>query len=114
VARRSKTRVHLYSEGGFLVRGTRDPHEALKLAVAADEDFVLGGYYCTPDWEDGIHEEGSIDILADTMHAWLKCAHPGRYRIVPVNPRAFDDCTWRTYPAGSGGNGTFDAVEFRP
>lgn len=97
--RRSKTRVHWYADGGFLVRGTLDPHEALRLAVV-DGGVELADRLDAPHWVEA------------SMHRWLKNARPGQYRIVPVGPNSSDDCTWRTWPGS--GVGSFDAVEFHP
>jgi hypothetical protein len=94
-------------EGGFLVRGTLDPVAALGLALADG-----GGDVVTVTSTD------PVDSIAAGAYWWLRRARPGRYRVVPVNPRAFDDCTWRTWPCNPGGGrnqrGTFDAVEFTP
>lgn len=100
--------MHWYSEGGFLVRGTLDRHKALALAVADPEAESHGL----------VDKDDTAEWLAGSMYRWLKRARPGRYRVVPVNPYAFDGCTWRAWLCNPGGGrnqrGTFDAVEFTP
>lgn len=105
---RTKTAVHHYHDGGFLVRGTLDPMEALKLAIAQDEDCQIVGYYTTPDWDK--IDPRDIDMLAGLLHRLLAVARPGLYRVVPA-PHDID-LNWHVWPASQRGPGAFEAVEF--
>jgi len=107
--KRTKTAVHIYREDGFLVRGTLDPMEALKLAIEEDEDCRIAGYYTTPDWD--VIDPRDIDMLADILHGHLATARPGLYRVVPA-PRDDDDYRWYVWPADARGPGVFEGVEF--
>lgn len=107
--KRSETAVHIYREDGFLVRGTLDPMEALKLAIEEDEDCQIAGYFTTPDWD--VINPRDVDMLADILHGLLAAARPGLYRIVPA-PRDDDDYSWFARPVDARGPGVFEGVEF--
>jgi hypothetical protein len=125
--KRSKTCVYFYREEGFLVRGTLDPMEALKLAIAIDSEHRIGGY-----WQDvivaereGIEEfpprrDGDpanwVRLFGDHLHALLAAAQPSLYRIVPVGPNHYladEGYAWLAQRADAYGPGVFKAVEFR-
>jgi hypothetical protein len=113
VSKRAKTAVHFYLEDGFLVRGTLDPHEALKLAVAHDDDFEMR-YWCAEmacrnDDDDPTADD--VSALADLCHELIREARPGLYRIVPAQPDD-DEYSWFCRPASAPGRGVFEAVSF--
>jgi hypothetical protein len=117
VAKRSKNAVHFYLEDGFLVRGTLDPQEALKLAVAHDDDFTERYWAAEEagrmtDEPDENPNPDAITALANTCHELLADARPGLYRIVPA-PRDDDEYTWFCRPASTRGPGVFEAVSFQ-
>jgi hypothetical protein len=117
---RPKTAVHFYLEDGFLVRGTLDPHEALKLAVASGE--FEEHYWCAEEsgreWDDDqlSPDPETVTALGDVCHQLLSESRPGLYRIVPVGPndwRRDDGYAWMVHRAVRRGLGVFEAVEFR-
>lgn len=117
--KRSKTCVHFYREEGFLVRGTLDPMEALKLAISTDSEHRIGGYWMDvifaerhgepfPRRPDGDPAEW-VRLFGDHLHALIASARPGLYRFVPTQD---EDYAWYVWPAKERGPGVFEAVEF--
>lgn len=118
--KRTKTAVRHYHDGGFLVRGTLDPMEALKIAISIDSEHRIGDY-----WGDVIYAERHgepfprrpdgepaewVRLFGDHLHSLLANARPGLYRVVPA-PQD-DDLSWYVWPAKQRGPGVFEAVEF--
>lgn len=111
---RTKTAVHFFLEGGFLVRGTLDPHTALKLAVEEADAYQLG-YCCEmaqrPDDDSDEPDPECIRDLGDLCHALIANAKPGLYRIVP-SPPDNDEYGWFMWGANKRGPGVFEGVVF--
>jgi hypothetical protein len=124
--KRSKVCAYFYREEGFLVRGTLDPMEALKLALAVDSEHRIGGYWMDvivaerhgepfPQRPDGDPAEW-VRVFGDHLHAVLKTARPGLYRIIPVGPNhhlADDGYAWLSRRVDECGPGVFEGVEFQ-
>jgi len=112
---RTRTAVHWFSEGGFLVRGTLDPHTALQFAVNEGEPWHLGNAFemgSRPDEENGDQPTSEeIGELRDRLHGYLSTAKPGLYRIVPAHPDN-DEYGWFIHPARTRGRGVFEGVAF--
>lgn len=112
---RDKYGVDFMSEGDFLVRGTLDPMEALRLAVEEDIDCVIAGFYTTPEQED--LDPKDVQLLAEELHERLQKARPGYYRKVHCLPGSDGDWegwTWQLNYASGPGRGAFPGVYFRP
>lgn len=116
-----KVCVHFYLEEGFLVRGTLDPMEALKRAVATDSEYRIGDYWAERaervDDDNLVGDEAKyVKLFGDHLHRLLQRAKPGLYRIVPVgpnNPLADDGYAWVSKRVNQRGPGAFEGVEFR-
>ncbi|ACU39379.1 hypothetical protein [Actinosynnema mirum] len=109
--------VHFFEEDGFLVRGTLDPREALRLAVAHDEDFEIAYQTAAeagrdPDRPGATPLPATVDELADLCHDLLAEARPGLYRIVPARPNNHG-YSWFCHTARERGLGVFEGVMFR-
>lgn len=114
--------VHFLSDGGFVVRGTMDVHEALALVVddeGFDErfDFDLAGVAPPrpgiegPDYK--IAPE-AVAQMADRCYEWIKGAKPGLYRMNPasIGDREDERITWWLRPVDSPGRGVWRGVLF--
>lgn len=117
--------VDFMTEGEILVRGTLDPHEALKLLFEEDPEDV--------DWrlDDRLYEvarprEGisgdpeptkkAVDAFADWLHGLLERPHCRYWRKVnclPSSEGEFEGWSWALHPAEQGKPGAFPGVEFR-
>lgn len=110
---RTKTAVHAFTEGGFIVRGTLDPMTALRLAVAELDDCQLGGVIydgCRPVmWEEHTPTPDEISKCADRIYELLAEARPGLWRFVPTQD---DDYAWFVRGARNRGPGVFEGVSF--
>lgn len=112
--KRSKTAVHAFTEGGFIVRGTLDPMKALSLAVDELDDYQFGNYIydgCRPILDDvGDPTPEQIAGCADQIYALLAEARPGLYRFVPTQD---EDYAWYVRGAHQRGPGVFEGVSFQ-
>lgn len=113
MTRQRKPGVDLMTEGQILVRGTRDPMEALRLYVDClhiqDPDILYG---VTPDGGDP--DLCAVECMADRLHYMLATARPGLYRKIHCLPSSllYDECAWQIGFAKAKGPGVFEAVYF--
>jgi len=115
--------VEVMNDGEILVRGTLDPHEALKVAFSEEWDDL------PHDFDDALFEtarprEGidtyqlsdkAINALADLLFVLLDCAHCQYWRKIPCHPSSYSaDNGWayEVRPAEQGKSGAFPGVMF--
>lgn len=118
--RRTKTAVYPLNEGGFMVRGTDDPTEALRIAVDGLPD---GDYYNLDEVVAGIARDAYDTTLTDEDKALnaADAAHFFKNRLDPQNHRAgllrispchCGDHGWHWDTAKAPGHGVFKGVVF--
>lgn len=123
MSKRSRFAVYFLKEdGGFVVRGTEDPHAALALAVAEfDEqypydDMLAGVAPPMPGIEPDDYEiePDAIAEMADCCHQWIATARPGLYRIRVANPSDQETygVSWWLNQASKRGPGVWLGVQF--
>ena len=118
---RSKTAVHNLSEGGFMVRGTTDPREAIRLAVESpDQPYEMEDAICglRPSWfEDPKRAQHAEAFKADAAHYFARLLDPknqriGWLRISPCGGNCGEHSWhWDDSPTGPG-RGNFQGVIF--
>ncbi|QIN94377.1 hypothetical protein SEA_ABBA_48 [Arthrobacter phage Abba] len=117
MSKRPKTAVHAFSEGGFMVRGTTDPTEAIRLAVEAVdvcemEDITAPlqpSWYDDPDREDW-RESFKLDA-ANYFARLLVNARVGWLRISPCGGNCGEHA-WHWQDVSGPGRGNFQGVIF--
>jgi hypothetical protein len=118
--RRTKTAIHTLVEGGFLVRGTDDPTEALRVAV---DELPNGDYWELDDLVAGIARDADDETLTDEDKAInaVDAAHYFANRLNPQNhtaglmrmaPCFCGDHSWHWMEAKAPGRGVFKGVVF--
>jgi hypothetical protein len=118
--RRTRTAVYGMIEGGFMVRGTDDPTEALRIAVDALPD---GDYYDLDEMVRGIARDGYDETLTDEDKALnaVDAAHYFANRLQPrnhtrgllrISPCHCGDHGWHWDTAKAPGHGVFKGVVF--
>lgn len=132
---RTKYAVDYMSEGDWLVRGTLDPMEALRLVVDElgdgwatdrllwgvsretwpdDIDFVLPDRAGKPRYGDV--DQTAVGLMAGYLYELLEKARPGLYRKVHCLPSSEgyqEGCSWELGYAKTKGPGVFEGVFFR-
>lgn len=108
--KRSKTSVHFLVEEGILVRGTLDPHEALRLAIDSNDGYL---YDCVRD----VDRKAPIDPVMITafgnhLHGLLSGAKPGLYRMNVAREDDWQGCAWYLGHGRQRGRGVFEGVTF--
>jgi hypothetical protein len=127
MATKTKTTVDDMAEGEFLVRGTQDPMEALRLVVDVMHenwtqdmlDGVAPGqiYRLGQGLVDNEPNQDAIDYLAAWLYGMLEAAQPGLYRKVNCLPGSFGEgegWRWQLGFAKTKGPGVFEGVLFPP
>lgn len=111
--KRLKIVAHPLVGGGFIVRGTLDPMEALKIAAVHGDDGHFG-----PGWQavrvfpgESARSEAPLHVqaLADYCHTLLGNARSGLWRIVPSNDED-EDYSWSFREASQRARGVFEGV----
>lgn len=123
----TRSRVTFMHDDEYLVRGTLDTMEALKILVDCMEEdcqteerlwgvspisIPVDGDPLAPTAEDCRIQVG---LIAEWCHERLRHAQPGRWRKVPTRPESLerdDGYAWMLYPANPG-CGSFDGIYFR-
>lgn len=117
MSKRSKTAVHTFAEGGFMVRGTTDPTEAIRLAVEDADLYEMEDMTAPlqPSWYDDpdrAHDREAFKADAANYFATLLAtARVGWLRISPCG----GDCgehSWHWQHATGPGRGNFEGVVF--
>lgn len=95
---RSKTAVHRIHDGNaeWLVRGTSDPDEALKILLEEGDYYDLDAYCEVPEGEEDLYDAVAVPE---------RC---GLFRINPVHPDS--DYGWMLGEATKRGPGVFEGV----
>jgi hypothetical protein len=117
---RPKTAVHTFSEGGFMVRGTTDPTEAIRLAVEAFDVCELEDITAplAPSWfGDPDRESWREAFKLDAANYFARLLDPKNHRIgwLRISPCG-GNCGehswhWDDSPTGPG-RGNFQGVIF--
>jgi hypothetical protein len=119
---RAKTAVHTFSEGGFMVRGTTDPFEAVKIAIeSTDQPYEMEDITCglQPSWYDDPNRDPAYReaFKADAANYFARLLDPKNHRIgwLRISPCG-GNCGehswhWDDSPTGPG-RGNFQGVIF--
>ena len=117
---RAKTGVYDLTEGGFMVRGTDDPFEAILLAIAAraeafDDvtDVLRPEHFETPSFT----EEDRANFTSIAAHEFARWLNPknqrvGWLRFTPCAPSYCGEHRWHWDTASGPGRGNFRGVIF--
>jgi hypothetical protein len=114
---RAKTAVHTLIEGGFLVRGTTDPTEALRLAIESGEVYDLDEAtedISPRDYPSNPHAAEAREEVARYLTRLLdpKNHRAGWFRISPCGANCGEHgWHWDDTPTGPG-RGNFQGVIF--
>lgn len=117
MSKRPKTAVHGFAEGGFMVRGTTDPTEAIRLAVEDCDLYEMEDITAplAPSWYDDPDREAwreSFKLDAANYFArLLAIARVGWLRISPC-PGSCGEHSWHWQHADGPGRGNFEGVLF--
>src|SRR5438105_4487198 len=114
-ATRTKTAVYTMVEDEWLVRGTLDPMEAVRLIVDEMTETLLRDV--SPDRPNPISasDKVTVDCLTEFLYGLLEKARPGLYRKNPVGPGQYghhDGWAWQIGYAKERGPGVFEGVYF--
>jgi hypothetical protein len=120
---RTKYGVDVMTDGDWLVRGTLDPMEALRLVVDVMHEHHVGYdqlHGVCPEMYDGErtfgeHDPAAVDRMADYLFGLLERACPGLYRKVhclPGSEGAGEGWDWVLGYANERGPGVFEGVNF--
>lgn len=114
---RSKTAVHGFSEGGFMVRGTTDPTEAIRLAVDDCDLYEIEDITAPlqPSWYDDADRaswrEGFKLDAANYFARLLSNARVGWFRISPCGGNCGEH-SWHWQTVSGPARGNFQGVVF--
>lgn len=112
--------VEVMNDGEILVRGTLDPHEALKIAFSEEWDDL------PHDFDDMLYEVArpreaydlyevtpkAVTEFADALNVLLECAHCRYWRKIPYPPSSDEFGGYEVRPAEQGKPGAFPGVMF--
>lgn len=113
--------VDILTEGEILVRGTLDPHEALKILFeeGSDELNVEDLLYevARPRYDDDPEPTTkAVDAFATRLFELLenpRCRYWRKVNCLPSAWFASEGWAWALHPAEKGKPGAFPGVEFR-
>lgn len=120
MSKRSKTAVYPLDEG-FMVRGTTDPSEALRLAIESGEvcEFEDDLEVLTPEHFEtpGFIQEDRDNFTANAAHRFAQLLDPrnhrvGWLRISPCPPSWCGEHAWHWQHTSGPGRGNFEGVVF--
>lgn len=108
--------VHFFVEDGFLVRGTLDRMEALRIALDEGDGYLYDRIeeIARPETGDP-DDEPKPEIVrefGEHLHALLADAKPGLYRFNVARDDNIDGVAWNLGYAKRRGRGVFEAVVF--
>jgi hypothetical protein len=118
--RPTKTAVYSLTEGGFMVRGTDDPTQALRIAVEDqpngdlyDLDEIVGGIARDAD-DKTLTDEDKAANAVDAAHYFANRLEPRNHRagLLRISPCHCGDHGWHWDTATAPGRGVFKGVVF--
>lgn len=118
--KRTATAVYTLTEGGFMVRGTDDPAEALRIAL---NELPNGDYWELDEVVQGIARDADDDTLTDedkagnapdAAHYFARRLDPKNHRagLMRITPCWCGDHGWHWDTAKAPGRGVFKGVVF--